>query len=197
MFNSLKRALAILFVGLIASNLLLQSCAQMASPPGGKKDTLAPKIISSSPLHKSKNFKGKKIAIVHDKTTYGQGLADVTRATINKGGLKAWKASTNNARSETMATSPAFREAYRRRRCIIPVTSFTEWTGPKGSKTVPRRPLRRASKGKPRVMTQAGKAIFVGFPSAPRGARNGGDSQIFALPPTKVRSRSAAKRPSE
>ncbi|MGZ5835745.1 MAG: branched-chain amino acid ABC transporter substrate-binding protein [Xanthobacteraceae bacterium] len=35
-----------------------------------------------------KNFKGKKIAIVHDKTTYGQGLADVTRATINKGGLK-------------------------------------------------------------------------------------------------------------
>src|SRR5437868_15393953 len=34
----------------------------------------------------AKNFKGKKIAIVHDKTTYGQGLADVTRATINKGG---------------------------------------------------------------------------------------------------------------
>jgi putative SOS response-associated peptidase YedK len=54
---------------------------------------------------------------------------------FNKGGLKAWKASTNNARSETMATSPAFREAYRRRRCIIPVTSFTEWTGPKGTKT--------------------------------------------------------------
>jgi branched-chain amino acid transport system substrate-binding protein len=35
-----------------------------------------------------KNFKGKKIAVVHDKTTYGQGLADVTKATINKGGLK-------------------------------------------------------------------------------------------------------------
>jgi branched-chain amino acid transport system substrate-binding protein len=35
-----------------------------------------------------KNFAGKKIAIVHDKTTYGQGLADVTRAAINKGGLK-------------------------------------------------------------------------------------------------------------
>jgi branched-chain amino acid transport system substrate-binding protein len=35
-----------------------------------------------------KNFKGQKIAIVHDKTTYGQGLADVTRATINKGGMK-------------------------------------------------------------------------------------------------------------
>ena len=34
-----------------------------------------------------KAFKGKKIAIVHDKTTYGQGLADVTRATIKAGGL--------------------------------------------------------------------------------------------------------------
>ena len=35
-----------------------------------------------------KKFAGKKIAVVHDKTTYGQGLADVARATINKGGLK-------------------------------------------------------------------------------------------------------------
>jgi branched-chain amino acid transport system substrate-binding protein len=35
-----------------------------------------------------KKFAGKKIAIVHDKTTYGQGLADVARTTINKGGLK-------------------------------------------------------------------------------------------------------------
>jgi putative SOS response-associated peptidase YedK len=54
---------------------------------------------------------------------------------FHKGGLKAWKASTNNARSETMHASPAFRDAYKRRRCIIPATSFTEWTGPKGSKT--------------------------------------------------------------
>jgi branched-chain amino acid transport system substrate-binding protein len=35
-----------------------------------------------------KNFKGKKIAIVHDKTTYGQGLADETKKAMNKGGLK-------------------------------------------------------------------------------------------------------------
>jgi branched-chain amino acid transport system substrate-binding protein len=35
-----------------------------------------------------KNFKGKKIAIVHDKTTYGQGLAEETRKTINGKGLK-------------------------------------------------------------------------------------------------------------
>jgi branched-chain amino acid transport system substrate-binding protein len=34
------------------------------------------------------NFKGKKVAIIHDKTTYGQGLADETRKAMNAGGLK-------------------------------------------------------------------------------------------------------------
>jgi branched-chain amino acid transport system substrate-binding protein len=35
-----------------------------------------------------KHFKGKRIAFVHDKTTYGKGLADETKKTINKGGMK-------------------------------------------------------------------------------------------------------------
>ena len=35
-----------------------------------------------------KNFKGKKIAVVHDKTTYGQGLAEETRKNLNSKGLK-------------------------------------------------------------------------------------------------------------
>jgi branched-chain amino acid transport system substrate-binding protein len=35
-----------------------------------------------------KHFKGKKVAVVHDKTTYGKGLADETKKTMNKGGLK-------------------------------------------------------------------------------------------------------------
>src|SRR5579864_330174 len=34
------------------------------------------------------HFKGKKIAIVHDKTTYGQGLAQETKKAINAKGIK-------------------------------------------------------------------------------------------------------------
>jgi branched-chain amino acid transport system substrate-binding protein len=33
-------------------------------------------------------FKGKRIAIVHDKTTYGQGLAEETRKALNAKGIK-------------------------------------------------------------------------------------------------------------
>ena len=63
MHKFLKTSLLIIFFGLGISLVLLQSCAQMASPPGGKKDTLAPVVTSSIPLNKSKNFKGQKIEL--------------------------------------------------------------------------------------------------------------------------------------
>ncbi len=36
----------------------------------------------------AKNFAGKKIAVLHDKTAYGKGLADETRKYMNQNGLK-------------------------------------------------------------------------------------------------------------
>jgi branched-chain amino acid transport system substrate-binding protein len=36
----------------------------------------------------AKNYKGKNIAVIHDKTTYGKGLADETKKAINKAGVR-------------------------------------------------------------------------------------------------------------
>jgi putative SOS response-associated peptidase YedK len=47
---------------------------------------------------------------------------------------KAIGAKLINARSETVAAKPSFREAFKRRRCLILADGFYEWQGPKGKK---------------------------------------------------------------
>jgi putative SOS response-associated peptidase YedK len=42
-----------------------------------------------------------------------------------------------NARSETAARSPAFRQAFLQRRCLIPATGFYEWRKTPGSRAQP------------------------------------------------------------
>jgi putative SOS response-associated peptidase YedK len=37
-----------------------------------------------------------------------------------------------NARAETLDRSAAFRAAFEKRRCLVPVNAFYEWSGPKG-----------------------------------------------------------------
>jgi putative SOS response-associated peptidase YedK len=45
------------------------------------------------------------------------------------------KYSTINARAETVADKPTYREPFKRRRCLIPATGFYEWRQADGAKT--------------------------------------------------------------
>src|SRR5579862_4970302 len=73
--------------------------------------------------------------IVRDDDTGGAVLR-----TMQWGLIPSWakeKAIGNsliNARAETIDTKPAFRDAFKRRRCVVPISGFYEWRAIEGQK---------------------------------------------------------------
>jgi putative SOS response-associated peptidase YedK len=65
---------------------------------------------------------------------WGRSGADVSRRVrlLRWGLIPPWGGATAlaNARSETAARKPAFRDAFARGRCVVAVDGFYEWTGP-------------------------------------------------------------------
>ena len=53
---------------------------------------------------------------------------------FHRGAVKDWKSMCTNARWETVDTAPTFRNAYKARRCLVPLTSFIEYSEPEGWK---------------------------------------------------------------
>ncbi|AKD56447.1 Ig-like domain-containing domain [Spirosoma radiotolerans] len=59
---------------LLVLPILLQNCAQVAQPPGGKKDTLAPKLVSSMPTARQLNYKGKTVELEFSEYVNSENL---------------------------------------------------------------------------------------------------------------------------
>ncbi|WP_080240685.1 Ig-like domain-containing domain [Spirosoma rigui] len=59
---------------IVSLPILLQNCAQVAQPPGGKKDTLAPKLVSSLPKMRQLNYAGKSVELTFDEYVNTENL---------------------------------------------------------------------------------------------------------------------------
>ena len=69
--------------------------------------------------------------------------------------LKELRAATFNARIETVAEKPFFRDAFKRRRCLIPLSGYYEWEYRDGPKKPPQPWYFTPADGS-RVLTTAG-----------------------------------------
>ena len=71
--------------------IILNNCAQVAQPPGGKKDTLAPKLVESIPKSRQKNFKGKSIELFFNEYIQAENLNQKTIITPGTGNTFTFK----------------------------------------------------------------------------------------------------------
>jgi uncharacterized protein (DUF2141 family) len=64
---------------------LFNECAQVAQPPGGKKDTLAPKLVVSYPKMRATNVKPKQVELYFDEYINAEGFQQKTIITPGTG----------------------------------------------------------------------------------------------------------------
>lgn len=70
---------------LILIAILTSKCAQVAQPPGGKKDTLAPKLIASVPKMRATNVKPKQVELFFDEYINAENFSQKTIITPGSG----------------------------------------------------------------------------------------------------------------
>jgi len=91
----------------------------------------------------------KQVYVVADRSGEAQGEAVRTLAIARWGLVPSWAKDRSigsrliNARVESASSKPAFRSAWRRRRCLVPADGFYEWYEPTGADAV------RGKSGKP------------------------------------------------
>ncbi|MEM8644717.1 MAG: SOS response-associated peptidase [Pseudomonadota bacterium] len=84
---------------------------------------------------------GGPVAIVRHQENDRTGARHV--ALVRWGFVPSWAKEVQpgkpliNARAETVADKPSFRNAYRRRRCLVPASGFYEWQGDVPGRKVP------------------------------------------------------------
>lgn len=59
---------------LVSLPFFLQNCAQVAQPPGGKKDTLAPKLVLSVPKARQLNYTGQSVTLYFDEYVNAENI---------------------------------------------------------------------------------------------------------------------------
>jgi putative SOS response-associated peptidase YedK len=93
-------------------------------------------VLDQAPDYSPRYNIAPSTPIVAIRMVDGQRRADLLRWGLIPHWAKDEKIgySTINARAETVAVKPAFREAFRRRRCLIPADGFYEWQAQPGTK---------------------------------------------------------------